>query len=975
MDYETLYNKYLELLEENRVLKEKIKAFRIGTNSKEEEKNDESLLLFPVEKQDVENTSKFKKEHSSQSLFNENRINNYSPKDDKIALYSSLFKGRTDVYAKRWENRKGQSGYSPACDNEWEPGICNKPNIKCSNCTQKSFSELNEKVLEKHLLGEMVVGIYAMNLDETCNFLAIDFDKKGWEKDIAAVRETCNVNAIPCAVERSRSGNGGHIWFFFTEAVSATLARKFGTSLLTYSMQNRYEIAFTSYDRLFPNQDTMPKGGFGNLIALPLQKTVRKTGNSVFVDENFQPYTDQWAFLSSIKPINENELVLFCKALTKDNELGVLKNYEIDGSKPWQTKTNQLEPEDYPEKIEVVQSSLFYIGKQGLNSRLLNSLKRLAAFKNPDFYKTQAMRLPTYNKPRVISCSEDFENYLALPRGCKDDVTKLIGKKRIKFIVTDERTLGKAIKVKFNGELRPAQQKAANELLKHDIGVLSATTAFGKTVVGAKLIAERKINTLIIVHRQQLLAQWKERLSQFLNIAEKLPEILQKKGSKKKLEVIGQLGAGKNQLNFIVDIAIMQSLNSKGEINECVKNYGMVIVDECHHVPAFSFEQILKNVTAQFIYGLTATPVRPDGHHPIIFFYCGPVRFLDDAKQEARKRPFEHVLIPRFTSFKIQNNEDRKEKTIQEVYTDLVDDELRNHGIIEDIVNNYKKGRNALVLAGRVKHVKLLADLLEKQIAEVITLTGGMGAKSTRNAMGKLSNISSGKPFVIVATGSFIGEGFDEPRLDTLFLATPIAWKGTLQQYVGRLHRLHENKKEVQVYDYVDVHVPVLEKMYQKRMKGYVSAGYKAKAEIGTVSPTNIIFDKQSFFPVYSNDIENAKNRILIVSPYITQKRIKSILPLFTDLIKRKVKVEIITRPTEDFPESKKASLEYSFTMLREARIKLTLRSKFHQKFAIIDQKICWYGSINLLSFGWSEESIMRITSGNIAYELEKSMG
>ncbi|MBU3953426.1 MAG: DEAD/DEAH box helicase family protein, partial [Proteobacteria bacterium] len=901
-------------------------------------------------------------------------VNHYSVKEDKIALFMSLFKGRSDVYAKRWQNKKGQSGYSPVCLNEWIPSVCKKPRIKCSKCNKKLYSALNEAMIEKHLQGEIVIGIYPMRLDETCCFLAIDFDNEGWEKDISVIREICTQIGIPVAVERSRSGNGGHVWFFFKEEISASLARRFGTSLLTYSMEKRHTISFESYDRLFPNQDTMPKGGFGNLIALPLQKASRKNENSLFVDEVYGAYKDQWKYLCDIQKLTEKELISFTTKFGKENELGMLKDEAVSVNKPWIKKEIKLALQDFPKTIEITKSGMLYIKKSGLTQKALNILKRFAAFKNPDFYRSQAMRMPTFNKPRVISCSEDFDAFLALPRGCEEDVINLIKGYNVKLNQVDETNSGRPINIEFSGVLRQEQQDAVDALMEQYNGVLSATTAFGKTVIGARLISLRKVNTLILVHRQQLLSQWVERLSQFLLIHETLPDLPKKRGRKKQLNVIGRLGAGKDNLSGIVDIAIMQSLSTGGVVKDCIKNYGMIIVDECHHVPAVSFEQILKNATARYIYGLTATPYRQDGHHPIIFFYCGPVRFLVDAKKQAEIRPFAHYLIPRFTCFKTGLNKNKEELSIQEIKSELVSDDIRNQLIVDDIVACYEKGRNSLVLTGRVSHVNSLSEILIKSIPDVISLTGGMGAKKTAQVLEKISSIPLKKPFVLVSTGSFIGEGFDEPRLDTLFLAMPISWKGTLQQYAGRLHRLYEDKKDVQIYDYVDIHVRMLENMYGKRLKGYASIGYKVKAGNVPDMPTDIIFDKHSFFAVYLTDIENALTQVLIVSPFITKKRVIQMMPHFDMLLKKQVRITIMTRPVEDFKEDKKLSLEAIFTLLKGAGVQVVFKSNIHQKFAIIDQKTTWYGSINLLSFGYSEESIMRLSSSTIAHELIKSL-
>lgn len=912
-------------------------------------------------------------------------INQNSKSNEKIKLFMSFFKGRDDVYAKRWQNKEGKSGYAPACSNEWKIGVCNKPKIKCSECINKFFEILNENVIEEHLRGNIVAGIYPMQLDETCYFLAIDFDDDGWNKDISVLRDVCMEFDIPFAVECSRSGNGAHVWFFFEEPISAALARKFGTSLLTYSMNKRHEIKFNSYDRLFPNQDTIPKGGFGNLIALPLQMTARKKGNSVFIDEHFKPYTDQWEFLSSINKLSEDkvETLIANRFATKNgNELGVLRRDDEENQKPWEKIPKVfLTRDDFPNKVTLVKANMLYASKTGISQRALNNLKRLAAFKNPEFYKAQAMRMPTYNKPRIISCSDETDEYLCLPRGCEADVKSLLNKFDVDIEIVDKTNYGRKINVEFNGKLRGDQLTAINELIKYDNGVLAAATAFGKTVIAAKMIAERKTNTLVLVHRQQLMLQWITKLSEFLIVNEELPMSEKKRGRKKNQSLIGQLGSGKENLNGIVDVAIMQSLNRENEVKECVKNYGMVIVDECHHVPAFSFEQILKNVNAKYVYGLTATPVRLDGHHPIIFMHCGPVRFKVDAKEQAEQSPFEHFVIPRFTSFRMPFDKDaansafhEKQFTIQELYSELTVNEMRNQLIANDVIKNYESGRNSLVLTERTAHVELLTQKLSEKIPDVKTLTGKIGIKETRETLKRISEISPEKQLTLVATGKYIGEGFDEPRLDTLFLAMPISWKGTLQQYVGRLHRLYENKNEVQVFDYVDTHVRMLEKMYNKRLNGYASFGYKTKGEIVTVESANFIFNKNSFFPVYSNDIVNAQRKIFIVSPFVTRRRVEQMLQYIKTSAGNNVKVIIMTRPREDFEEKDRSILQHTLDALKNEGVNILFKSNIHQKFAVLDERIVWYGSINLLSFGNAEESIMRLESSNIANELMKSI-
>jgi len=615
---------------------------------------------------------------------------------------------------------------------------------------------------------------------------------------------------------------------------------------------------------------------------------------------------------------------------------------------------------------------MIFIQKAGISQRGLNALKRLAAFKNPDFYKAQAMRLTTYNKPRIIFCCDETPDYLCLPRGCEGDIIALCADAGITPAWLDKTQKGRSIQVAFNGILRDEQCQAADELLKHENGILSATTAFGKTVIAAKLIAERKVNTLILVHRQQLLTQWTDRLTEFLKIDEVLPAVEKKRGRKKRQSVIGLIGAGKKSPCGIVDIAIMQSLSNGGDVLELVKDYGVVIVDECHHVSAFSFEQILKTVTAKYIYGLTATASRQDGHHPIIFMHCGPVRYRVDAKQQASLRPFEHYIIPRFTNFRLSFEQDEKDYSIQELYSEIVSNDWRNRLITDDVIKSYSEGRNCLVLTERTAHVEVLAKMLQGSIPDVISLTGSASAKEKKAAFLRINKTPAGQPLTLLATGKYIGEGFDEPRLDTLFLAMPISWKGTVQQYAGRLHRLFAGKENVQIYDYVDSQVRVFSKMYNKKLSGYASLGYKVRAEGLADNSVDIIFDHQNFLPIYENDLASAQKEIVIVSPFATKRRIQQALPLIAAALHKQIKVVVMTRPVTDYKDDK--TLREIFAEMESMGLQIIFKSNIHQKFAIIDQSIVWYGSINLLGYGRSEESMMRLESVNIAHDLMKSL-
>jgi superfamily II DNA or RNA helicase len=769
----------------------------------------------------ITNKDNFKAEQTIVSKENECEFYIQSQDKQKIIkqrldLFRNLFRGREDVYSVRWESQQGKSGYSPACAHEWVKPICKKPLIKCSECTHRKYLPVTDKVIFDHLAGEYTIGVYPLLQDEACWFLTADFDKTYWQEDCLAFMETCHEVSVPASLERSRSGNGGHVWIFFEQAIPALLARKLGAYLLTRAMNKRHQIGLDSYDRLFPNQDTLPKGGFGNLIALPLQRVPRNQGNSVFIDHNLNPYEDQWLFLSQIKKLHEEEI----KHLVNSS----LKTYHATGfnnesskhtdEEPWDLFSHKQETENINSnkflktEVKIISNSQLYIEKANLSSKIINQIIRLAAFPNPEFYKNQAMRLPTYNIPRFISCSEEFPNHLALPRGCFEELLAVFKQNNIKSHIVDEQTSGHLIDTNFIGHLTPLQDDAQEKLLPHDHGILSATTAFGKTVVAASLIAQRKVNTLIIVHRTQLVEQWKERLSAFLDIS---------------ISSIGQIGGSKNKRTGMVDIATIQSLNQKGIVKELVAEYGQIIVDECHHISAFSFEQVLKHVKAKYVLGLTATPTRKDGHHPIMTMQCGPIRYKVDAKSQAKIRPFDHIVVPRKTYFNVQN---RDESSIQEIYTALIEDEGRNKVILDDILKSLEEGRSPILLTERTSHVEYFEKKLKGFAKNIIVLRGGMGKKQRQEISEKIASIPDTEERILIATGKYIGEGFDDSRLDTLFLVMPISWKGTLQQYAGRLHRLHSNKNSVKIFDYIDTDIPMLQRMYEKRVKGYKAMGY-----------------------------------------------------------------------------------------------------------------------------------------------------
>ncbi|RLV57737.1 DEAD/DEAH box helicase [Parashewanella curva] len=717
----------------------------------------------------------------------------------KVELFLNLFKGRIDAHAFRWQNQQGRSGYSIACHNEWKQGICFKPKVKCMECKHQAFKHIDANTIHSHLIGKQIVGLYPLLVNNTCWLLAADFDKSDWQEAVTAFRTSCIKFDIPCYVERSRSGNGAHIWIFFHTPIPASEARELGFLLLDGAMEFHSGLSFESYDRLFPNQDSIPAGGFGNLIALPLQYHPRQQGNSVFIDDDFNPIPEQWQHLSNVKKVSEAQIKQLIDGKQSSKSTLDKKPWELNFAKP----TSSIE--NCPATIGLILANRIFIELNQLPQALIAQLKRTASFSNPVFFKTQALRFSTNGIPRFICLAEVDNCYLSLPRGCIDDVLSLFEENNVSIEINDKRRAGSKLnKLTFQGELRKEQAKAVTQLLKHNVGILHAPTAFGKTITAIGIIQKRKVNTLILVHSRQLLIQWKERLQAFLTGAD-----------------IGIIGASKNKPTTEIDIATYQSLidRKNNSINPIVYEYGQVIIDECHHISAPQYERLLSEVHSTFVLGITATPNRQDGHQPIIFMQAGRIRYTasSEDKNFVRHVKLNKLTIPIPTEF--LDSEQRPH--ISKIYQWLANNQQRNQIIVENIIEAVLSNRTSIVLTERREHAELLFDMLNKQNIAAELLHGAMKNKVKEQILERLDQVQ-----VLVATGKYVGEGFDFPKLDTLFLALPISWKGALTQYIGRIQRQYQGKEKVLIYDYVETGFPMLERMYKKRAKGYEALGF-----------------------------------------------------------------------------------------------------------------------------------------------------
>lgn len=908
--------------------------------------------------------------------------------------FFAYFWGRTDVYSKRFQNKKtGKVGYYPQCDHFWRAGICPKVagmKVKCGECKSRSWKELGAAQIEGHLQGNKedgsdVIGIFPLFQDGSCRLLVFDFDdhsqgaderefaneKEKWREEADALAGICRLNGVPMLLERSRSGLGAHLWIFFEQAIDAQLARRLGFSLLEKGAESVNLKTFQTYDRMLPAQDLLVENQLGSVIALPLQGQALKAGNSAFVDENWNAYPDQIGALFSTPKMPTSRVEELIRQWSADrpskNTLDAL--VPLEGDRPWE-RGAFFHAEDVSGRLHIVLSNQIYMETQNLTPRIQNQMRRLAAFLNPIFFKNTALGLSNFAHSRYIYLGEDDGGYLCLPRGLLDELLTKCDDAKIDYEIIDKRSAQNTVKAEFVGTLREQQAKAVDRLLHYENGILFAATAFGKTVVCSNLIAQRKVSTLILLESSPLIEQWQNALEQFLNVEEALPTYQTRSGRiKTRSSVIGVIQGPKDTSTGIIDLAMAGSLCKKGVFHPRIKEYGMVLVDECHHSASETMRKILREVTAKYIYGVTATPFRGDGLDKINFMLLGPIRFEYTAREKAAEQGIEHILLPRFTRTVLAQG--RESIPISAAYETIQTSGTRNEQIAADIKSCVEACRTPVVLTKQVEHAELLYQKVKNSADKVFLLTGRQSKNENALLRAQMAAVRQTESMILVATGQLIGEGFDYPRLDTLILAAPVSWKGVVEQYAGRLNRDYAAKRAVMIYDYVDVHIPVFDKMYAKRLRTYKRIGYRlCSGAKGEMQERNAIYDSDHYLPIYEQDLTQAVDEIVISSPTLGKSKVQRLLELLKERQQAGVKVTVVTWHPDAYRYGREEHRLALMETLRRAGVHLELAKEHCEHYAVIDKKVVWYGSMNLLSKDDVEDNIMRIISDQIAEEL-----
>ena len=915
--------------------------------------------------------------------------------DEMANYFYSRFWGRQDVYAKRNEKREtGEASYFTQCNNFWQ-SVCpkkNKKKINCKHCPHQDYKKLKKADILSHLRGRSynasdVIGVYPLLPNGTCRFLVYDFDNhtKGaekndfantddmWMEEVEAMRLICSLNGIDPLVERSRSGRGAHIWIFFDKAISATLVRQFGFALLEKGAEQVNLKSFKYYDRMLPAQDVLSEKELGNLIALPLQGKALQKGNSAFIDSNWNAYPNQWEILWSKPRLSAEFLEMKIKEWAVPNISNAMCKDRENRERPWKKDKGTFQEKDVDGKMCITLSNGIYVDSLNLRPAMQNKIRRMAAFRNPVYYKNQAIGMGNFNTAQWIYLGKDLlSGYIQIPRGLLEKLINNVKKAKIDYEVIDERQSGKEIHVSFNGKLRDEQNLALDELMRYDNGILHAATAFGKTVVCSAIIAEKKVNTLILLQSSALIEQWKEALNKFLKIQEELPQYKTKTGQiRVRKSLIGKLQGSHDSMTGIIDIAMVGSLCKKGKWHLFLKQYGMVIVDECHHAASETIANVLKEVKAKYVYGVTATPKRADGLEKINEMLIGPIRYSYTSKEKAMMQGIDHLVYPRFTRTVPPRGISAEGMHPNEAYEIIRNNEVRDKQIILDIKECVAEGRTPVVLSKYKDHSEKLYERLKKCADKVFLMTGNGSKKEHKKIREQLKLVSPQETLILIATGSLVGEGFDFPRLDTLIMATPVSFHSVVEQYAGRLNRDYEGKKNVIIYDYVDSHISMFDKMYAKRLKAYKQIGYEICGDLHNEKQSaNAIFNSANYVDTYKKDLLTANKNIVISSPVIIGKKVYELIDLLKERQFSGLEITIVTEIPDSYGYGDSAFFMRLHEDMRQAGFYIKTTEEFCQHFIIIDQELVWYGNMNLLGKEKIEDSMMRVKSKKIAAEL-----
>ena len=910
---------------------------------------------------------------------------------DKIAsnFFMMFCRGRKDVYDLRYTNpRSGKNGYYTQCFNRWDRNchIQKKDGIRCKNCELRAYKPVTLPLIKAHMNGadpngNDVVAIYPMLENNLCQLLVFDFDNHakgaeqddhantddGWKEEINALRHICRNLQVDAVVERSRSGRGAHLWIFFKEMIPARLARRFGFAMLEKGAESVNLKSFKYYDRMIPAQDALPEGGLGNVIALPLQGMALKSGNSAFVDENWNAYEDQLSVLSGTKRLTRQEIEDCLSLWYCSGPDG--KDDDIDEA-PWD-KNSGIEAGSVKGTVHIVLADRIYIDSSGMPNKAKRQLRRMAAVSNRMYFQNQAMDMPNYDESRFIYLGSDEGKYIVLPRGLREELLKKFDQAGVRYRIEDKRTEGRKLNISFMGDLRESQVPAVETMLENETGILHAATAFGKTVVCCDMIARRSLSTLILVDRTDLMNQWLKRLEEFLDIDEELPEYQTKTGRiKKRKSLIGNLQGAHDTLTGIVDVAMIRSLKKKDGFHPMLKEYSQVYFDECHHAASDSAMEVLQEINAKYVYGVTATPKRGDGKEKINELLIGPVRYRFTAKDRAEEQNIDHLVYPRFTRT-VKTHRLSKTPYGNDAFELIRNNDVRDEQIVRDVADCVKAGRTPVVLTKYVDHAKKLSERLKIYADRVILLTGADGTKARRAQVEELHQVKDSESLILVGTGSLLGEGFDFPRLDTLFMATPVSGESVVEQYVGRLNRDYEGKENVIVYDYVDSHIPKFDKMYAARLRAYKKIGYELCVNAcGEKQVANAIYDMESYAEIYWRDIEEAISDVIISSPRLNNQKVNHLIALLGKRQELGVKVTIVTWHPDAYKYGRDDVRMELMERLRKAGFEIRLVEETCEHYAVIDRNIVWYGSMNLLSKEDAEDNLMRVCSKEIAAEL-----